>query len=244
MSKDYHKLIRLYVADDLSVGDVLPIEDKQLHYLRNVMRKNIGDSLRIFNGRDGEFLVEIIELKKNKGSFEVKEQKLEQPDASSDIWAVASVIKRADIQVEKACELGATRFVPVKTDKTVVHKIKAEKLQAIAIEASEQCERLEVMSVDSSIADLEELVKNNSDRKFILCLERSNPTSILYVADEFSDEKLAVVVGPEGGFSEEEVSKLECYDNVCFASLGKNILRAETALITALSAVQLILDKD
>lgn len=241
MADNYHKLIRIYVEDDLSIGDVVSIADKQLHYLRNVMRKNPGDNLRIFNGRDGEFLCEIAELKKNRGSFEVKEQMVEQPKIDSDVWAVASVIKRIDMQVEKSCELGAARFIPVKTDKTVIHKIKAEKLQAIAIEASEQCERLEVMSVDDKIVKLEELVKSNPDRKFILCLERTNPTSILDIADELSDEKLAIVIGPEGGFSEEEVSKLEELDNVCFATLGNNILRAETALITALSAVQLVI---
>jgi len=240
-SEQYYKLIRIYVDSDLSDGSSVNLTEEHVHYLKNVMRKDAGDSLRLFNGRDGEFLAEITELKKNKGTLSVI-SKLHEQKHSRDIWAVASVIKKIDISVEKACELGASRFIAVETDKTVVHKIRQDRLQAIAIEASEQCERLEVMQVEEKVEKLENFINSNKGVNFIVCLERNNPKSIIKVAEELRNSNLAVVVGPEGGFSAEEVSRLEKMSNVYFAALGSNILRAETAIISALSAVQLVLD--
>jgi len=243
--EEYKKLIRIYVPNSfLDIDNEIELGADQTHYIKNVMRKSIGANLRVFNGKDGEWLAEVSEIKKNNCLITIKEKLIKQKQ-SRDIWAVASVIKKdaLDLMIEKSCELGASKFFPVICDNTVVHKINQERLQAIAVEASEQSERLDVMTVEE-LLKLEKLIDMHKDRKFVVCLERCNPTPLAKAIPKFSDKNLAIVIGPEGGFSEAEIARLDKKENVIFTSLGNNILRAETALIAALATVQIIFDAD
>jgi len=238
-AEQYNKLIRIFYDGDLSVSSDVSLQEEQVHYLRNVMRKSEGDYVRLFNGKDGEFLATISELKKNRATINVVEKRHDYK-SSRDLWAVQAIIKKDnfDLCVQKACEIGVAKFVPVITDNTVVHKIKQDRLQAIAIEASEQSERQDVMLVEDALK-LDDLIVRNPDRIFIVCMERLETKPILDVAKAHINAPLAVIIGPEGGFSAVEADKFVKHKNVIFASLGENILRAETALIVALGAVQL-----
>jgi len=242
---EYKKLIRIYLPDISLDKDMdVALSADQSHYLKHVMRKSLGDVLRVFNGKDGEWLAEVSEIKKNSCSITVKEKLLEQK-TSRDIWAVASVIKKdaQNLVIEKACELGVSKFYPVICDNTVVHKINQERLQTIAIEVAEQTERLDLMKVEE-LVKLEKVIDSHKERKFIVCLERNNPEPLIKVARHSLKDSLAVVIGPEGGFSDAEAERLGKKENVVFVSLGENILRAETALIAALATVQAVFNAE
>ena len=238
----YKKLIRLYIAEEALVkGQACALNENQAHYLRNVMRKAPGDQIRVFNGKDGEFLAELEVVKKRSAMIILKEQLLEQKN-SGNVWVVASPIKKTnfDLMVEKSSELGASKFVPAIFEHTVVHKVKLERLEAIAIEAAEQSERLYVMEVCDIQRDVVQFIKDNQNIKFLFCVERSLEKSILKVLSDIGSNDVAVIIGPEGGFSDKEISNISALDNCYPVSLGGNVLRSETAMISALSAINLL----
>lgn len=204
------------------------------------MRKEVGTELRVFNGRDGEWIAILTELNKKNG-FIVLDHKVLEQKQSSDIWVLASPVKKEafDLMIEKATELGASRFIPVSCERTVMHKINQERLQAISIEASEQCERLDIMTVDPLIPLKSLLNSFDSTRKLIFCIERKSAPSLAETTRKLSGNSLAILIGPEGGFSDQEVDSIEKFDYINPVSLGARILRAETALIAALAVIQL-----
>ena len=240
-AEKYKNLLRLYLpGEDLAPGKLCPLSEGQVHYLRNVMRKSAGERLRVFNGRDGEWLCTLVELNKNKALVKADDKLLEQ-SGSPDVWVIAAPVKKEafDLMVEKASELGAARFVPVLTERTVVRKINQERLQAIAIEAAEQSERLDVMEV-TPLADLKKYLDSFvNGRNLIFCLERAEAESIDVVARKLQQKPRALLIGPEGGFSEHEISFLRKKATYT-VSLGPRILRAETALLAALAVLQLV----
>jgi len=204
------------------------------------MRKTAGEALRVFNGQDGEWLAALDELNKNKAFIKLDRKLLEQK-ASSDIWVLASPVKKEafDLMVEKSCELGAAKFIPVTCERTVVHKINQERLQAIAIEAAEQSERLDVMVVES-LGNLRKIFNfDGCDRDLIFCVERSGAASLVDTAKKLADKPLAILIGPEGGFSSQEIDLINNFKKTHPVSLGQRILKSETALIAALSCIQL-----
>ena len=241
--EDYKKLVRLYVPEPEFVqGEQCALSEGQAHYLRNVMRKSTGDKLRVFNGHDGDWLATLAEINKNKALIEFDQQILEQKN-SPDIWIIASPVKKEafDLMIEKSCELGASKFIPVVCYHTVVHKINQERLQAIAIEAAEQSERGDVMAVEPLI-DLKKYLNSfGSERKLIFCIERFDAPALLETVRKLGKVPIAILIGPEGGFSETEADFIKNLEYVYSVSLGPRILRAETALIAALSAIQLSL---
>lgn len=238
----YTNLVRLYVPDaDFAPGEVCALSEGQVHYLRNVMRKAAGDKLRVFNGRDGDWLATLVEINKNKALIKFDQPRIEQKP-SPDIWVLASPVKKEsfDLMVEKACELGASRFIPVVCDHTVVHKINQERLQAIAIEAAEQSERGDVMEI-APLIDLKKCLNSfDGSRNLIFFIERIEAPSLAQTMPKLEKKPMALLIGPEGGFSEAEIEFIKNRKDVHPVSLGSRILRAETALITALSGVQLL----
>lgn len=238
----YTNLVRLYVPEPAFVKrETFVLSESQLHYLRNVMRKSAGDKLRVFNGRDGDWLATLAEISKNKAIVQLDSIILEQKQ-SSDIWVFASPIKKEsfDLMVEKSCELGASKFIPVVCERTVVHKINQERLQAIAIEAAEQSERCDVMEI-LPLMDLKKYLSSfDYDRNLIFCIERLEAPSLSETMAKLAKKPLAILIGPEGGFTEVETNSITSLEYVHPVSLGSRILRAETALITALSGVQLL----
>lgn len=236
---DYKNLLRLYVSrENISRGENAELSEGQLHYLRNVMRSKPGDRLRAFNGRNGEWLAEVVELSKKKAVISFL-QKIREQIASSDTWVMASPVKKEafDMMVEKSAELGAAKFQPVLCERTVVQRVNEERLTALAIEAAEQSERLDLMSVAPLTALKNALATWPSGRKLIFCLERGAAPELASVLPSIGNA--GILVGPEGGFSNSEIEFIISRPFVQPASLGPRILKSETALIAALACLQL-----
>lgn len=239
----YKNLIRLYVPQEApETGGQCALSERQLHYLRNVMRCNPGDMVRVFDGTNGEWLAKLEEISKKNAIVSFSEKIREQVNVP-DIHVLASPVKKdaLDFMVQKASELGAKAFFPVACERTVVSRINEDRLQTIAVEAAEQCERLDVMRVQP-LQNLKNLIETwVSDRKLFFCIERSAAPMILTKLQSGSFRApLAVLIGPEGGFTEAEAEMLSTTDGVEPVSLGGRILRAETAMVSALTCLQAV----
>lgn len=233
------KLPRIFTPFD-NVDNILLSEGQQ-HYLRNVMRCQTGDRLRVFNGHDGEWVAEIKEISK-KNILVSPVNKIREQKPSPDIWVLASPVKKEafDFMIEKASELGASRFIPVVCERTVVHRVNTERAASIATEAAEQCERLDVMAVDD-LTPLKDFLKSwDKNRKLIFCIERKEAPAVVKALEKIPAGPLAVLVGPEGGFSGEETSYISALDFVIPVSLGPRVLRAETAVVAVLACIAAI----
>jgi len=244
ITSDYKKLIRIYIDEDiLEDNKKIALENKQVHYLKNVMRKTTGDELRIFNGKNGEWLAKIEVLKKSSAILGLIKEIAPQK-TSSDVWVMASPIKKSgfEMMIEKSCELGAAKFIPVIFEHSVVHKINIELSQSIAIEAAEQSERLDIMNIEVLIKFEDFLESLPNDRDFIFCQERSKALPIAKAIKELSHNSKAIIIGPEGGFTDQEIDSIGSFKNIHAVSLGNRILKAETAAISALSAIQFLSD--
>lgn len=233
---DYFKLSRLYVEGPLSAGGRVPLTADQAHYLKNVMRRNDGDPLRIFNGRDGEWHGTLAELGKKSGALDLTYQIRTQPTTTRRVHLYFAPVKKAamDWMIEKAVELGATDLHPVLTQNTEVRKLNDERLTKQILEAAEQCERL-IVPVLHPISPLQ----GAFDPKIpvMACVERQNMPEITKAAPKNGD--IGVFIGPEGGFTAEEKALLTKMDGIIPVTLGDSVLRAETAACYALIAVQI-----
>lgn len=237
-----HKLPRLFVPDsDLSTGKNLYLSETQVHYLRHVLRKEIGDCIRVFNGVDGEWLSSIEELSKNKCLIKLNKL-LHQQKSVREIVVFASLVKKEalELMIEKAAELGATRFMPLICDRTVVHRANVERLQLIATEAAEQCERLNVMRVAEPEKIKNALETASSHLNLIFCIERKEEQNFEQVARKFTSQPVGIIIGPEGGFTDQEIDFVQKLGNIHSVTLGEAVLRSETALISALAGLQLL----
>ena len=229
--------VRLYVDQPLGKGQTVSLTKEQAHYLFGVMRLTAGAVLSLFNGRDGEWDAEVAEAGKKGGSLACTEQTrpLQMPP---DLWLLFAPIKkeRTDFIVEKAVELGARRIVPVQSEYTNSGRVKQDRLQAHAVEAAEQCGGTYVPEV----AEMERLGrlldKWLGDRRLMFCDE-----TMLGAATALAGETggpWAILIGPEGGFSEAERTRLKALPSALSVSLGPRILRADTAAVAALTLWQ------
>jgi len=229
--------VRLYVDQPLGKGQTVSLTKEQAHYLFGVMRLTAGAVLSLFNGRDGEWNAEVAEAGKKGGSLACTEQTrpLQMPP---DLWLLFAPIKkeRTDFIVEKAVELGARRIVPVQTEYTNSGRVKQDRLQVHAVEAAEQCGGTYVPEV----AEMERLGrlldKWLGDRRLMFCDE-----TMLGAATALAGETggpWAILIGPEGGFSEAERTRLKALPSALSVSLGPRILRADTAAVAALTLWQ------
>lgn len=232
--------IRLFIQEDLSVGTSVTLNEEQSRYLSSVMRSQAGDEVCLFNGRDGEFVAAIENLGKKKVELAVKEQsKVYQK--GSDVWLLFAPIKkdRTDFVIEKATELGVSKIVPTLTRYTISEKVRTDRFRAQSAEAAEQSRRLDVPEIEETVK-LEKILENwDAKRHLFFMDETGNGASAVQV---FSNHKgpAAVLVGPEGGFAEEELKKLRSCPFATAVSLGPLILRAETAAAAALSVWQAV----
>ncbi|MGE5564527.1 MAG: 16S rRNA (uracil(1498)-N(3))-methyltransferase [Bacillota bacterium] len=229
-------LPRLFVRQPLGEGGAVELDAGQANYLGNVLRLGTGAELLVFDGMSGEWLARIAEAGKKRMRLAVERQTREG-ESIPDVWLAFAPVKRAqtDWLVEKATELGAARLVPVMTQRTVAERVRLDRLESIAIEAAEQCGRTRVPQI----------VEPLPLRRFV---EELDPSRRLYFADEGGGEPLAsalsegpaaILVGPEGGFTEDERAFVRG-SGARAVSLGPRILRAETAALAALAAFMAI----
>ena len=224
-------LPRLYVKTPLGPGGRVDLDGPQANYLGNVLRMKAGAELLLFDGASGEWLARIAEAGRKSMTLAV-ERRTREAETIPDVWLAFAPVKRSqtDWLIEKATELGAARLVPVTTRRTVVERVRLERLQGIAIEAAEQCGR----TVLPEIAEPVTLAR---------LLEQRGRT--LFFADECGGEPPAnafrpgpalILTGPEGGFTDEERAAIRAVPGAVPVSLGPRILRAETAALAALAA--------
>lgn len=227
------KLPRLYTTEGLAAETLIPLEAGQAHYLHNVLRRKQGDFIRLFNGKDGEWLACLQDLSKKGGSAKLTERLCPQPALNRRIHLLFTPIKkhRMDWMIEKIVELGVTDLHPVLTQNTEVRKINTERVEAQIFEASEQCERFVIPTLHPLEALDKKLAAWPQDIKVLACLERYDAPHI-HKSGIGKNEDAAFLIGPEGGFTTEEKAKIA---ETCKAvSLGTTVLRCETAAIKAL----------
>ena len=230
--------IRIYVEHPLGEGQTIPLTQAQAHYLFGVMRQSVGDAVLVFDGRNGEWRAEVAEAGKRGGALRVQEQTAPQRDPS-DLWLLFAPIKKArtDFIVEKAAEMGAARIIPVQTDFTNSERIRQDRLQAHAVEATEQCGGTFVPEV-GNLHRLDRMLGDwPQDRHLMFCDETLVGTA--RTPGPAGTGKWAILIGPEGGFSEVERARIAALPQVRPVSLGPRILRADTAAVAALTLWQI-----
>ena len=230
---------RLHVEAPLAEGAEVTLERPHCHYLVTVMRLKAGDAVRLFNGRDGEWLCRLTDDGRKRCAA-VCSEKLKDPAPPPDIDYVFAPLKaaRLDYMAQKATEMGARRLRPVFTDHTVPNRVNLERLKANAIEAAEQCNLVfvpEVLQPQPLMALLETW---DPARRIIYCDEAAPVANPVEALKAVPRGPLAVLIGPEGGFSERERKLLRSLDFVHPISLGPRIMRADTAAVAALAVVQ------
>lgn len=232
------QMSRLYVDHDLGEGQTLALNKSQAHYLFAVMRLAPGAAVTLFNGRDGEWRAEVVEGSKRGGVLRCVVQTAPQ-GAPPDLWLVFAPVKKAqtDFIVEKAVELGAARLCPVQTRFTNSDRIRRDKVEARVIEAAEQCGITYLPHVDD-LTRLDRLLDGwDPARRLLFCDEGARGDALASLNAQMPGP-WAVLIGPEGGFSDTERARLRALPHAVATSLGPRILRAETAAVAALTLWQ------
>ena len=232
---------RLFVDAPLQAGARVALDRGQANYLLNVLRLRAGEAVLVFNGRDGEWRAEVSVEGRKSADLVCAEQTRRQGSAPDLIYAFAPLKHaRLDYMVQKAVEMGAGVLQPVLTRRTQSTRVNLERMRSNAIEAAEQCGILSVPQV----RDEEDLVKFlnglEKDRLVVFCDEDAPVSNPFKALSSFGNNipKLAVVVGPEGGFTDQERALVAAHDSCVRISLGPRILRADTAAVAALAVVQ------
>jgi 16S rRNA (uracil1498-N3)-methyltransferase len=234
-----YKMRRLYVLHDLAPGASVEASPEQSHYLSHVLRLGEGAELLLFNGRDGEWLARIEARTKKSVRLSVAEQTRKQPAHPDLVYCFAPLKQgRLDYLVQKAVEMGAGVLQPVITQHTQVAKPGIERLRANMVEAAEQCgilalpEMREAQKFSSLIAGWDK------ERRLVFCDEAAETNNPLSALQEIKERRLGLLVGPEGGFSQDERRQLHALPFVTSIPLGPRILRADTAAVAALAVIQ------
>lgn len=235
------KNFRLYTKQELSVDSIVALDENQAHYLKNVVKYNINETLCCFDNKNGEFLCKIIELNKKTAYLKVL-QKTREFTHSPDIWLLFSPLKKdkTDFIIEKSTELGCRAIIPVITRRTITGNIKTERYIAQSIEAAEQCRRTDLPEIIKPYTFSEILQNWQPDRTLYFMDETLESQNFLTVLKNTKTNKAALFIGPEGGFSPEELTTLRNLNFAKGATLGPRILRAETAALAALSCWQML----
>ena len=230
--------IRLFFSDTLSANMIDKLDKDQSHYLCKVMRVKENQVFSLFN-KEGEWEAKILGISKNIVEFKIIKQ-LRQKEITKELWLAFSPIKSnyQNFMLQKATELGVTKFLPIIFDRTVVRKINKDRLEKIVIEASEQSNRINVPTIDD-VQDLNSFLKKNS-MDLIFTDLNSNIKKI--DKSKFTDKPVCIIIGPEGDFSETEREKILSFKGVQPIKINENILRSETAVISAISIVNYVIN--
>lgn len=225
---------RLFVDQHLSVGMAVHIDGAEAHYLLGVMRLKQDALVKLFDDRSGEYLAKITHAGKRTLEL-VAESHLRPREATPDLWLCQALIKkdRLDWIAEKSCELGISQFVPILTGRCVADKVKEDRMRAQMIEAAEQCERTALPQIAPLIKLAAMLRDWPAGRTLYFCDERGGAAfaSVLNT----HNGPAAILIGPEGGFTDEENAAIRSHPCAIAVSLGPRILRAETAAVAAIS---------
>ena len=250
-AKAIERMIRLFVEADLVSGALVDLNSDQARYVGSVMRRAPGADLVVFNGRDGEWMASLTHLDKRSARITPRTKLRAQP-APSGVELILALIKRSALEwaVEKATELGVGRIRLITTRRSVADHTNVSRLIAIAREAAEQCERLDIPAIDPPERFDHFVAAWPTDTALLFCDETSARTdpdtpqdldrvqTVLEAATDNDSGRLAVLVGPEGGFDPAERTRILGLSGARRVTLGPRILRAETAAVAALAVVQ------
>ena len=227
--------VRLFLSENLSINFCSKLNKSQSHYLNKVMRIKENQNFSLFNEK-GEWEAKINNISKGIVEFSITKQ-LRQKENLKEIWLAFSPIKSNyfNFMIQKSTELGITKFIPIITDRTIVRKINLERIKKIIIESCEQSNRLNPPSIEKPVS-FENFIKKNENIDIIFCdLNIDNRSLNLKILK--NNKPLCILIGPEGDFSEHERQKIIKLKNVQLLNINKNILRSETAAISAISIV-------
>ena len=230
--------IRLFFSKSLSANLTDKLDKFQSHYLTKVMRVKENEVFSLFN-KEGEWEAKILGISKSIVEFKTTKQ-LRQKENIKELWLAFSPIKSnyQNFMIQKATELGVTKFLPIIFDRTVVRKINKERLNKIVIEASEQSNRMNVPSIENP-QSLDVFLKKNS---MDLIFTDLNSNNIKVDKLKLTDKPVCIIIGPEGDFSEPERDKILSFKGVQSVKINENILRSETAVISAISIVNYVIN--
>ena len=230
--------IRLFFKESLALNLKAKLDKSQSHYVNKVMRVKVDEIFSLFNS-SGEWEAKILSISKSMVEFNITKQ-LRQKENVKELWLAFSPIKSNyfNFMIQKATELGVTKFLPIIFDRTIVRKINKERLEKVIIEASEQSNRINVPSIEDS-----QPLKNLLDKEKIdLIFTDLNSQNKKINLDKLSANPTCIMVGPEGDFSEEEREQILAFKGVQPIKINENILRSETAVISALSIVNYLIN--
>ena len=230
--------IRLFFSAALSTGMTDKLDKSQSHYLNKVMRVKENEVFSLFNS-DGEWEAKILNISKSIIEFKTTKQ-LRQKESMKELWLAFSPIKSnyQNFMIQKATELGVTKFLPIIFDRTVVRKINKERLEKIIVEASEQSNRINVPIIEDA-QDLNSFLKTNSIDLIFTDLNSNNNK---IDKSKLTDKPVCVIIGPEGDFSEAEREKILTFKGVQPLKINENILRSETAVISTISIINYVIN--
>jgi len=230
--------IRLFFSAALSSEMIEKLDKSQSHYLTKVMRVKENEVFSLFN-KNGEWEAKILGISKNIVEFKTIKQ-LRQKENTKELWLAFSPIKSnyQNFMIQKATELGVTKFLPIIFDRTVVRKINKERLEKIVIEASEQSNRINVPTIEDA-QDLNGFLKKNLMDLIFTDLNTNNNK---IDKSKLTDKPVCIIVGPEGDFSEAEREEILAFKDVQSIKINENILRSETAVISAISIINFVIN--
>ncbi|MEM5517375.1 16S rRNA (uracil(1498)-N(3))-methyltransferase [Henriciella sp. AS95] len=230
---------RIFVSLPLSAGSHVQLDENQGKYLTRVMRLSDGAMVRLFNGKDGEWRASLSQAS-GKKVFVIPEEQTRPQVAAPDLTLMFAPLKktRTDFVVEKACELGVQHIQPVMTERTQSSRVRSDRLQSVVIEAAEQTERMDVPIVADDVSLFSALDGWDPARMLYYCDEAGEAKPMAQTLAETEFGPAGVLIGPEGGFSENERRRIRSLPFVVPVTLGPRILRAETAAVAALTLWQ------
>ena len=230
--------IRLFFSSTLSANMTGKLDKSQSYYLTKVMRVKENEVFSLFN-EEGEWEAKILRVSKSIVEFETIE-KIRQKKNNKEIWLAFSPIKSnyQNFMIQKATELGITKFLPIIFDRTIVRKVNEERLSKIVIEASEQSDRINIPFIEP-IQNLDNFLKKNSIDLIFTDLNSDNKK---VDKSKFTNKPLCIIIGPEGDFSEVERQKILSFKGVQSMKISENILRSETAVISAISIINYVIN--
>ena len=231
--------VRLFINENLIEDKCLSLKNVQRNYLFNVLRLNLGNYINVFDGKNGEFSAQIINI--NKKDLKIKIiKKIKEIKIPPDLWLIFCPLKKkyTDFIIKNATELGVRKIIPILSERTNNKNFRKDKIILNMIEALEQCEGTFLPEI-SDIITLESFLKNyDTERQLLFCNEKRNDISIRSILEKKGEKAGSILIGPEGGFNDYEIKMIKKTKSSFSVSLGPRVLRAETAATVAIGIWQ------